>query len=196
MTRIKSWLCVSLTFLSCSLFALQAEATHFRYGTLTWKARPDISSTTVEFSLVNAFRRCGYTGSGSDGCPITGDIITETIGVTALYFGDGTSIGNPALGQFLQYRVTAYDPSTDSLIATALDPNTGLDNIIHNFFSPNNAGSPWVAAIDSCCRLSTLSNSPNGSYRVETYIDLNTASSSPVSNLPPVISCPVGMLCQ
>src|SRR3989344_4724527 len=194
MTR-NSWLCVSHALLSFSLFIPQAEATHFRFGSLTWKARPDISPTTVEFNLVNAFRRCGYAGTGPDGCAVTGDVITEFIGWTQLSPGDGTIIGGPS-GNPLHYKVTAYDMVSDWVIAVAIDPNTSNPGIVHTYASINNNGAPWNASIDSCCRISTLANNPDGGYRVETLIDLLVATQSPVSSLQPIVSCPQNSICN
>lgn len=184
------------------VFADPAGATHFRHGHLTWRPRTDISDTTVEFTLVNAFRRSGYAGTAIDGRPQVGDVITESVGGTLLFPGDGSVIGG-FLG--LQYRVTAYDPVGDWIIGVALDPNdpapvaSKRDRIQHEYPTATNNGSSWVAAIDSCCRISTLVNAPNGPYRVETLVDLtkgNGTFASPVSSLPPVVSCAVNAVCQ
>lgn len=180
-------LAVLLTIVSS---ASLAEASHFRYGHLTWRARPDISPSTVEFALTNAFRRCGYSGSGSDGCPIIGDVISEEIGGTQLFPGDGAALGSP-----LQYRVTAFDPVDDWVIGVALDPSTGADRIIHTYAAPDNGGSPWVASIDSCCRIGGLANNAS-SYRVGTLVDLSILSGSPVSSLPPIVACPQNAVCN
>lgn len=107
-------LALTLMFGMCSV----AEATHFRYGHLSWRPRPDISSTTATFTLVDAFKRDDFRGSGFDGFPITGDVVLENVGGTALRFGDGTQT------QELKYRVTAYSVTGNWIIGVALNPGT------------------------------------------------------------------------
>ncbi len=168
----------ALTF----LLASSVFASHFRYGHLTWKPRPDISPTTVEFTLTNAFRRSGYGGSGGDGMPIPGDVITEFVGATSLFFGDATSTST------LQYRVTGTDVAADWLNAVALDPTSGLPGILHTYPS---AG-PWTAEINSCCRIGNLANASNAAYRVLTIVETGSGNSSPVSSLPPIVTLQEG----
>lgn len=72
--RKTRWLSLSFLFVVISLangffVTSPALATHFRFGNVTWTARPDISPTTVDFTVKAAFRRCGYAGTASDGCP-------------------------------------------------------------------------------------------------------------------------------
>ncbi|HEX8701393.1 MAG TPA: choice-of-anchor A family protein [Myxococcaceae bacterium] len=99
------------------------HGSHFRYGHLTW--RP-VSARTAEFSLVNAFRR-DYPGSGQDGRVVTGDTFTETIGNTALCFGDG------ACTTTLTFEVISYDIDQSWVIGRAIssggtqtEPGTGV----------------------------------------------------------------------
>jgi len=161
-------------------------ASHFRYGHLSWKARPDLGTHVAEFSLFNSFRRDGYSGSGPDGRPITGDIITEFIGATTLRFGDGAALGT------LDYVVVAFDPVANWIFAKALADrnNVGLP-IVHTYSGPG----PWNADIDSCCRISDSVNAPDGSYRVLTTVNFSTENAAPVSTLPTIVNCQVGGLC-
>ncbi len=99
------------------------HGSHFRYGHLTW--RPT-GARTAEFSLVNAFRR-DYPGSGQDGLVVTGDTFTETIGNTALCFGDG------ACTTTLTFEVISYDIQQSWVIGRAIssggtqtEPGTGI----------------------------------------------------------------------
>ncbi len=188
----KSILCA---FVLLVLAALPSAtwATHFRYGHLTWKRRPDLSPTTAEITLTNAFRRSGYLGSGGDGYAVTGDVISENIGGTYLDFGDGTWLPNS--GGYLKYRVTAYDPQSDWLIGVAIDQSNPSELILHEYPSANNGGVPWIASIDSCCRINTLENAAGDDYRVETPIDFSVNGRSPVSSLPPIVSCPANGTC-
>jgi len=99
------------------------HGSHFRYGHLTWRK---VSTRTAEFSLVNAFRR-DYPGSGPDGRVVTGDTFTETIGNTALCFGDG------ACTTTLTFEVISYDIQQAWVIGRAISsggtqtlPGTGV----------------------------------------------------------------------
>jgi len=125
--------------------------------------------------------------------PVTGDIIAEEIGETALFPGDGSAIESPS-GE-LEYRVIAYNITADWVIGVALDPVTGDEAILHTYSAPNFFGSPWVARIDSCCRLSSLVNAGDDYYRVETLVDLTKTDHSPVSSLPPIVGCQQDSVC-
>jgi hypothetical protein len=101
----------------CLMGARPAEASHFRYGILTWE--PTGTPGEIRFMFTAAFRRAGsYAGTGEDGYAITGDIIEEHIGATGLDFGDGFTSGT------LSFRITAYDLEGDWLIGVAIDPIT------------------------------------------------------------------------
>lgn len=162
-------------------------ATHFRYGHLSWRARTDLGTFVAEFSLFNSFRRDGYLGTGPDGRPVTGDIITEFIGDTTLNFGDGSTLGT------LDYVVVAFDPAANWIYCKALANrnNVGLP-IVHTY---SGAG-PWVADINSCCRISNSVNAPDGSYRVLTTVNFNAENSSAVSILPTIVNCQSGSVCS
>ena len=87
-------------------------------------SRPDISPNTVAFTLINAFRRSGYDGSGGDGFPIVGDTFLEDIGDTELFFGDGD------VTFVLDYEVLAFDVAGNWVLGrafiTAVSPGTGV----------------------------------------------------------------------
>jgi choice-of-anchor A domain-containing protein len=99
------------------------HGSHFRYGHLTWRK---VNTRTAEFSLVTAFRR-DYPGSGPDGRVVTGDTFSETIGNTALCFGDG------ACTTTLTFEVISYDSQQGWVIGRAISnggtqtlPGTGV----------------------------------------------------------------------
>lgn len=189
-----------------------AEATHFRYGSLTW--RP-LGGNTVEFTLQNAWRRsntpsfddCVNPGtgavvpcSGAGGLAAPGDVIREDIGGTTLFTGDGGEIQVGSQG-LLYYLVTSIDITNNWLFGVALDPASlpAIDTTITYTYA---SAGPFTARIDSCCRISPSIppnahiNNPDGNYRVETKVDLSTANSSPVSTLPAIVTCPQNGLCQ
>ena len=163
--------------------APSARATHFRYGNLTWKARPDVATNAAEMTLLCAFRRDGYSGSGTDGHPITGDVIDEDIGATGLNFGDGQATGE------LNFIVISYDLVNNYIYCRALaSPSDPSLPIVHTYSGPG----PWTPNVDSSARISNSVNAPGGEYRVETTIYFPTTTSSPVSTLPPVVQCAAG----
>jgi choice-of-anchor A domain-containing protein len=99
------------------------HGSHFRYGHLTWRS---VGPRTAEFSLVNGFRR-DYPGSGPDGRVVTGDTFNESIGNTALCFGDG------ACTTTVTYEVISYDIAQSWVIGRAISrggtqtlPGTGV----------------------------------------------------------------------
>ena len=163
-------------FLSSLLFLHPqlANATHFRYGHLTWQK---VSGNTVRFTLIDAFRRSGY------GAPNIGDVITETVGNTSLIFGDGSFTPT------LQYRVIAVDVAEDWIIGRAIDPSDATKTTIdHTYASANNGGIPWLAEINTNARTSVEQNNPDGFYRLLTYVETTSGNRSPVSSLPAIVN--------
>lgn len=153
------------------------QASHFRYGHLTWRPA---GGNTASFTMIDAFRRNGY------GSPMVGDIITETIGGTTLFFGDGTNTGT------LRYKVLSIDIANNWLVAVALEPGSNTKTTIDHTYSGPTApgGGPWLAEINSAARTGIEINNPNGWYRVLTYVELNSGNSSPSSSLPPIVVLP------
>ncbi len=156
----------------------EANASHFRFGTLNYQ--PTGNPGEVQFRLISAFRRSGYSGTAPDGRPQTGDIINENIGATGLNFGDGTSTGT------LRFRVIAFDPSLDTLTGEALQPGTNNPGIPHTY---NGAG-PFTAGVVACCRIGALNNRRDGNYILSTSVMPQSSNISPVSTLIPIVRVP------
>jgi Thrombospondin type 3 repeat len=190
-----------------------AEATHFRYGHITWRS---LGGNKAEFVVQNGWRRSNTpsfdecvnpaTGAvipctGGGGLAALGDIIREDIGDTTFFPGDGSEI--KVSGQsYLYYKVTSIDPTNNWLVGEALDPASlpAVDTTIEHTYP---SAGPWTARVDSCCRISpTIApnahiNNPDRNYRVETRVDFNFAGNqSPVSALPPIVLCPQNGICQ
>ncbi|HJQ83595.1 MAG TPA: hypothetical protein VKA21_05945 [Candidatus Binatia bacterium] len=201
-----------LTLLACAAWT-PAYATHFRYAHITW--RP-VSGNTVEFIIQAAWRRSASptfdecvnpaTGAviactGPGGLSGVGDVVREDIGDTTFFPGDGTEIR--ISGQdYLYFKVTSIDPTNNWFFAEALDPASlpAVDTTISHTYP--NAG-PWIARIDSCCRISpTVApnahiNNPDRNYRIETRVDLHFAGNrSPVSGLLPIVVCNQNSICS
>lgn len=194
MNEIKSFLhrlpWIYSAIVVCLLFQTfipPAWATHFRYGHLTWKPRPDIASHTAEFTFMGGFRRNGYSGTALDGFPQSGDIIHENIGGTSLCFGDGNCTGT------LDFQVVSYNVAENWIIGEAiLTP--------HTYPTANSNGSPFLAYSSSCCRIGPGDveehiNNPFGNYRLETLVDFVTGNTPPRSSGIPIIMCEHDKMC-
>lgn len=127
---------VTVIIVMCCMSTKKAEASHFRYGHLTWQK---LQGNTARFTLVNAFRN-GYFGSAGDGFPAVNDIITENIGGTVLFSGDNTSTS------VLQYKVISIDIANNWLLAVALENanNPAKETIDHTYPSATDNGNPRI----------------------------------------------------
>lgn len=193
-TRRILGLLLMLAFLAIA--AGQAQASHFRYGHITWEPRPDISPTTVDFRFVGAFRRssASYSGSADDGRPTVGDVILERQagGGTRMSFGDGGGTGT------LEFKIIASNPEEDWILGVARERNSDHEDFIRKTYSAeNDDGEPWVAGVtrSTCCRLGGL-NTRGSRYSVLTRVDLTDGNRSPVSNLPPIVTCARDGVCS
>lgn len=144
-----------------------AEASHFRFGLITWVPRPDLGPRTVEFTVKQSWRRsaCGAPVVGNTACNFS-----------ALNFGDATSAS-------IVGTVVAIDAAEDWYLATA--------TIIHTYPAVNNGGVPWVARFDTCCRIYGLVNASGGSLSVQSTVDLSLSNASPVSSVFPIVQMAV-----
>jgi hypothetical protein len=184
------------------------QATHFRYGQINWTPG---SGNTIKFEIDNAWRRNGYSlcynttsntfigCTGPGGFPGPGDVISEGVGGTIFNLGDGNTVSSPT--GFLLYLVTSIDPANNWLFATALNPASlpAKDTVITHTYAKTG---DYLADIASCCRISALQapnahiNNPDGNYKIETIVNVGTGNISPVSNLPPIVNCPINAICS
>lgn len=159
--------------LLCTLLltaATTAQATHYRYGSLTWRQdlTADPSGRTIVFKVSQAFRE-DFPWPG--GPPIVGDV--ENTG--DLSFGDATTA--PIL-----LAVTSVDIPDNSFF--------GEVEIRHTYSS---SGS-YVAFFTGGNRLSPpLQNNADQSWYVKTNVTAGLpTNSSPISTLPAVVNLAVG----
>ncbi|GAM26018.1 hypothetical protein SAMD00019534_091930 [Acytostelium subglobosum LB1] len=157
-----------------------AEATHFRYGLLTWKT---ISNTsTVQFSLKCAFRNSYFS----------------TVNGVNLKVGDTFSYG----------EVTIVDSNLFSFLET-MPTNFLVNNIdlvqdivyAENVFTmkwPNSIWSNYIVYYEDGDRLAELNNNANNPWHIETSVPMLSANwtkglhSSPVSSMMPMIDVYMG----
>ncbi|WP_290538179.1 Ig domain-containing protein [Alcanivorax sp.] len=162
------------------------EASHFRFGHLTWEPRPDIAENTIDISFTTAWRRSYFRGSAPDRRPQIGDIIRPG---ARLNFGDGTSLGS------INFEVVAYSAAQDWVVAVSKSTQTGDSAIRKTYPAPvNTNGQPWIMSASGCCRIGGLRN-PASSFLVRASVDLSVPNTPPSSNLPPIVTCPRGDVC-
>ncbi len=161
---------IALTFL---FFGFSAEASHFRYGTISYQVLSETGSgaskqTVVQFTMNQGWRRSAY------GAPVVGSIV----GIDYFYFGD-------SLGSYVYYSltVTAINATEDWFIGTTTFNFTYTGNV------------DLKAYTESCCRISTLQDgNADGSWRLETLVTLSQISNeSPISSLPAMVNVPDGV---
>lgn len=155
--------------------AAPSEASHFRYGNLSWQ--PTGNAGEIKFNFTGAFRRSSY------GSPVVGSIFTESQGGTTLNFGDGSSTGT------LQFRVIAFSAADDYVIGEALNPGTSNAGVLHTY---TGAGPYTNAGIMTCCRVAALSNRSNANYSLTTTVSPLSGNSSPVSSQIPIVTVAQG----
>src|SRR3989338_2726124 len=157
-------LCMLLALAAGVFFtASDAEATHFRFGHITWKAT---GTNTAEITVLHAWRR------SAAGALIIGN--TPPAFATLSFGGGSTS----SLG--LTGTVIFVDVANDWYLAKHV--------ITHTY--PNQG--PFTASFTSCCRISTLQNGNNDDdFLVTTDIDFrNGNTGSPVSSIPAIVQLP------
>jgi hypothetical protein len=159
---------IALALSTLLLGATPAQASHFRFGHITWIPRPDIGPNSVEFTVLQAWRRSSCGGTAGDGFVAVGDF-----GCPApIDAGDGNF---PALsGQVIS-------------IDTVADWYLSRHTAVHTYASPNNGGVPWQANFSSCCRIyAPQVNAPGTSFQLTTTVDLAINDSSPASTIFPI----------
>jgi len=163
------WL--ALLLVTAAVFtASDAEATHFRFGHITWKAT---GTNTAEITVLHAWR-CTFFFSSS-ACT-SGSIVGGGVPTTATFnFGGGS-------------------PATSNLTGTVIfnDAANGwfLAKYVTTHAYPSQG--PFTASFSNCCRISTLQNSnADDAFLVTTDIDFrNGNKGSPVSSIPPIVQLP------
>ena len=201
MKRLKNpwrWLVRSAAISTlCVISGSTAFADHFLYGHMYWKARPDIAPNTAEITVLAAFRLSAFPGDPPYSYPPTvGSTISgpaENYYIGKLSFGDGESY--PYYGP-LRFRVSGIDAATDTLFAEAIGSSGSYfaqsgetPGILHTY---QNAG-PYTVIWESCCRPSSLKNSPSAKFRLAATINMATDVSSPVSAAPHTVTCYKGI---
>ena len=156
---------VVLAFVGVMLgFSSLASATHFRFGHVTWK-RVGPNPNTVEFTITQAYR-WDYPVAISQ----------------PFQFGDGTQTN-------LVISTSVRPPVGGPVIAVNTAENYFISQVKVTHTYPN--ATAYTAGFQACCRLSSLQNANDQTYRVQTRVDLSTTTlGSAVSSVPPVLRFP------
>ena len=133
-----------------------AEATHYRYGNVSW-SRVNDASRAVTFTVTTAWRRSFFSPT-----PNVGSVVN----VGNFLYGDGS-------GQALNITVTSVNAAENWFV--------GVATLNHTYAG---AATNFTAYFQNCCRLSTLENNSDLSFRTQTAVQLVPGNtSSPVLNL-------------
>lgn len=161
-------------FKAIALFALlffvstQVEATHFRYGTLSWEITSyNATSRTVQFSITQSWRWSFF------GNPPVGATVNNVGGFN---FGDGATTT-------LSIVVTSVNAAEDWFVGT------------RTLTKVYNRTTDVLALFQGCCRISTLQQNNNDkNYRLETVVTLsNPANRAPVGSTLPIFYVQTGL---
>ncbi len=161
---IKKILCLLLISFGITAFsAFEAEATHFRYGNITWKRVPG-NNNQIEFKISQSWRRSFYSN------PSIGAIINTG-------YAFNTGIGNIPL----DVTVTSVNVSEDWFY--------GEKTVIINYPGPGT----YQAGFMNCCRISNLSNNGDREFNIRTTVTVGNANDAPITTMTPFINLPVGL---
>ncbi|KAF2077761.1 hypothetical protein CYY_000948 [Polysphondylium violaceum] len=138
-----------------------SEASHFRFGTISWQLGPN---NVVSFKADFAFRRSYFGGN-----PQVGSVISEG----SLNFGDKSSSVSVAM------TVTSIDTTQDWFTGTFNTQKT---------YSKDGT---YTVIYTSCCRISSLKNEADGNWNITTSVVIPKSGSainnSPVSGMLPIV---------
>lgn len=165
MKYIKKIPIFKIALLFIALLTLQpeeAEASHFRYGNITWE-RVAGNPYQIRFRVTQAWRRSFWGSPGVGSNISTGTLITgagnATINLTV------TSVNIAEDWFYGEFTYVKTYPSTTA---------------------------NYTAYFQSCCRIgSPLLNNANGNFRVSSIVTVGNNNDAPVSTVPPFISLPV-----
>jgi hypothetical protein len=152
-----------LLLVSLLCMSLIAQASHFRYGSITYQTS-GANNRVVTFKVSEAWRDDAF------GTPPTlGQVVTVD---GNLSFGDGTSA--------VPINLTVTTVGDDYFYGEA--------TITHTYAASGN----YTAFTTTCCRISNLQNNADGDFYISTVVGAGSANDSPVSTLPPITNLAVG----
>lgn len=164
MKQLKSIPIFKICMLLVSLLMLQPEeanATHFRYGNITWE-RVSGAPNQIRFRITQAWRRSFY------GAPNVGNTVS-----TGVQFNTGAGTVP------INLTVTSVNLAEDWIYGEFTYVKT---------YSTTSA--TYNTSFSVCCRVSNLSNNNDLQATVTSIVTVGNNNDAPVSTVPPFISLP------
>lgn len=175
--KLFGFLGLILTFLLLTPYS--SNATHFRYGTITWEPVQG-QSNTIKFTVRAAWRRDFFPSNVT-----IGQTINTSNGSNANFrFGGNTNLGT---NRPMYATVTAVNISENWLQTEWIQ--------IVTYSEPGD----YTAFFQSCCRINELQNNNTNqsqnraNYRVETIVNVDSQNRPPSSSLPTIINLQTGL---
>ena len=178
-TRLRKYLFVCLTALAVFTgLAGTAEATHGRYGSITWSVPNPATPNVIKVRVETAWRRSFF------GAPVIG----TTIALGSVLV---TADGGPAA-----------PPGSFALNPTVTSVNTVEDWVMTvqetNYTFPA-ATANYMLSFDTCCRISTLRDGNNDinfrlTSRVTVRMPPNAINRPPITATLPIVSLPLNIV--
>ncbi|WP_417592369.1 T9SS type A sorting domain-containing protein [Owenweeksia hongkongensis] len=175
--RWKLWRTASLILMIFFLFAGSASATHYRYGTISWKRVPGAAPGTcdIEVTVKQAWRTSFPWGT----TPVLGGTVTTTSLTTTPMFGGPGGVGFVPIA----LKVTSINPVDDWFFGEWKDTLTLPSDTAH-----------YMLAYGGCCRISSLINNSDDDFRSESIVTpCKKGNDSPVSTQIPIVKLPKGV---
>ena len=146
---------------------LAAQASHFRFGSITFQTTGGNNLTTT-IRVTEAWRDTYFNGGTP---PVLGQVVNVD---GPLDYGDGTTNGG----------------STIPLTVTTVGAGYFYGEFVstHVYASAGN----YTVQTSGCCRISTLQNNHDESFSFSTTLAAGNANDSPISTLQPIVNLPVG----
>jgi hypothetical protein len=145
--------------------SISVWATHYRYGNIQWS---DNGGNQVTFKIQQAWR-WSYFGSPALGSTVN---IAAADGAVPFEFGDGQSVD-------IQIVITSINAAEDWFF--------GEVTYVHTYASAGN----YTASFSGCCRISSLRNNNDESFRLQTMVSVGNSAHSTVSTVVPIVNVPV-----
>lgn len=155
-----------------------ANATHFRYGSITWQ-QTGAPYNIIQFKVSVSYRlpqkndpgNIVYydVNTGPTLTPYVGETLFVSTSDQRLFFGDGSYTR-------IDFVVTTIDPVNGWMYGEFVTTHT------------YNTGGNKTAYFESCCTISTLDDQQGDkSYRVETIVNVGTNNNPPVASIAPIV---------
>lgn len=149
-----------------------ASATHFRGGSISWTT--GATENEIIFTVTSYYRRSyGVSAFREFANPDNNKLPGDTLTYQSLNVG-GQSYA-------LNHTVTGVNIDSDWMGMTATVTHT---------YTNLTEGDTFTAFLTSCCRISSLRNSRDTTYRLQTWGEIGTGSSPDVGSTSPIFLVP------